>query len=166
MDLGLQIYSQRAGASWQWREPRTPCDKETCAASQWGRRLQTWEWEGFWKWLVIVSWDGFNVKLFGQAVNCKPENDLFEWKDFWQWLVEMGWVDKPARLTIRVLCFLFLIVKSEVKKQIGRRWCCLKKVAALDRPQWRKEPPVKQNAGAELKEQYCVTVALLCHGLF
>ena len=28
--------------------------------------------------------------------------------------------DKPARLTIRVLWFLFLIVKSEVKKQIGR----------------------------------------------
>ena len=34
-------------------------------------------------------------------------------------------VDKPARLTIRVLWFLFLIVKSEVKKQIGRRWHCL-----------------------------------------
>ena len=34
------------------------------------------------------------------------------------------WLDKPARLTIRVLLFLFLIVKfvkSEVKKQIGRR---------------------------------------------
>ena len=31
--------------------------------------------------------------------------------------------EKPARLTIRVLWFLFLIrfVKSEVKKQIGRR---------------------------------------------
>ena len=34
-------------------------------------------------------------------------------------------LDKPARLTIRVLWFLFLIVKSEVKKQIGRRWHCL-----------------------------------------
>ena len=31
------------------------------------------------------------------------------------------YIDKPARLTIRVLWFLFLIVKSEVKKQIGRR---------------------------------------------
>ena len=30
-------------------------------------------------------------------------------------------LDKPVRLTIRVLLFLFLIVKSEVKKQIGRR---------------------------------------------
>ena len=30
-------------------------------------------------------------------------------------------LDKPARLTIRVLWFLFLIVKSEVKKQIVRR---------------------------------------------
>ena len=35
-------------------------------------------------------------------------------------------LDKPARLRIRVLLFLFLIfVKSEVKKQIGRRWHCL-----------------------------------------
>ena len=36
-------------------------------------------------------------------------------------------VDKPARLIIRVLWFLFLIVfvKSEVRKQIGRRWHCL-----------------------------------------
>ena len=36
-------------------------------------------------------------------------------------------LDKPARLTIRVLWFLFLIafVKSEVRKQIGRRWHCL-----------------------------------------
>ena len=34
-------------------------------------------------------------------------------------------LDKPARLTIRVLWFLFLIVKSEVKKQIGRRLHCL-----------------------------------------
>ena len=34
-------------------------------------------------------------------------------------------LDKPARLTIRVLLFLFLIVKSEVKKQTGRRWHCL-----------------------------------------
>ena len=33
-------------------------------------------------------------------------------------------VDKPARLTIRVLLFLFLFVKSEVKKQIGRQWHC------------------------------------------
>ena len=30
-------------------------------------------------------------------------------------------LDKPARLTIRVPLFLFLIFKSEVKKQIGRR---------------------------------------------
>ena len=30
-------------------------------------------------------------------------------------------LDKPAHLTIRVLLFLFLIVKSEVKMQIGRR---------------------------------------------
>ena len=37
-------------------------------------------------------------------------------------------VDKPARLIIRVLWFLFLIVfvKSEVRKQIGRRWHCLR----------------------------------------
>ena len=34
-------------------------------------------------------------------------------------------LDKPAHLTIRVLLFLFLIVKSEVKMQIGRRWHCL-----------------------------------------
>ena len=36
-------------------------------------------------------------------------------------------LDKPARLTIRVLWFLFLIafVKSEVRKQIGRWWHCL-----------------------------------------
>ena len=36
-------------------------------------------------------------------------------------------LDKPARLTIRVLWFLFLIafVKSEVRKQIGRQWHCL-----------------------------------------
>ena len=33
-------------------------------------------------------------------------------------------IGKPARLTIRVLWFLFLIVKSEVKKQIGRRCHC------------------------------------------
>ena len=34
--------------------------------------------------------------------------------------------EKPACLTIRVLWFLFLIfVKSEVRKQIGRRWHCL-----------------------------------------
>ena len=37
------------------------------------------------------------------------------------------WVDKPARLTIRVLWFLFLFVKWEVKKQIGRRWHCILK---------------------------------------
>ena len=37
-------------------------------------------------------------------------------------------LDKPARLTSTVLWFLFLIVKfvkSEFKKQIGRRWHCL-----------------------------------------
>ena len=33
--------------------------------------------------------------------------------------------DKQARFTIRVLWLLFLIVKSEVKKQIGRRWHCI-----------------------------------------
>ena len=40
-------------------------------------------------------------------------------------------VDKPARLTIRLLLFLFLIVKSEVKKQIGRRWHCLPATAKV-----------------------------------
>ena len=39
-------------------------------------------------------------------------------------IINTAILDKPARLTIRVLWFLFLIVKSEVKKQIGRRWHC------------------------------------------
>ena len=34
---------------------------------------------------------------------------------------DMADIDKPARLTIKFLWFLFLIVKSEVRKQIGRR---------------------------------------------
>ena len=33
--------------------------------------------------------------------------------------------DKQARFTITVLWLLFLIVKSEVKQQIGRRWHCI-----------------------------------------
>ena len=33
---------------------------------------------------------------------------------------DMADIDKPARLTIKFLWFLFLIVKSEVRKQIGR----------------------------------------------
>ena len=49
-------------------------------------------------------------------------------------------LDKPARLTIRVLWSLFLIVKSEVKKQIGRRWLC-HPGSAKHRIQWESQSP-------------------------
>ena len=45
-----------------------------------------------------------------------------------------------ARLTIRILLFLFLIVKSEVKKQIGRRWLC-HPGSAKHRIQWESQSP-------------------------
>ena len=67
-------------------------------------------------------------------------------KTFCVFLICVRWLDKPACLAIRFLWFLFLIaeahqrfctrsqrvaatvsllVKSEVKKQIGRQWHCL-----------------------------------------
>ena len=69
--------------------------------------------------LCYHDWEDFSKMQFEQNIPLRSFSNLSSYfhHDHHHQL------DKPARLTIRVLWFLFLIVfvKSEVRKQIGRR---------------------------------------------
>ena len=70
-----------------------------------------------WVNLVFVKVKYKKVKkyIYGEKVTNMVINTLVG-----QVVDDMADIDKPARLTIKFLWFLFLIVKSEVRKQIGR----------------------------------------------